>query len=364
MAINLPKGGKTYRYDFTVSSVNYRGSTGGKYPNEAAARRFEATLKREKLADAEKVAKRIEAKRTLGIVDSNGTTRIPTFVDAVDAYCENIGHKAVNANEDEKNLMWLTEVIGPDTLVTDIRNKTVAEVVTKRAAMPKLSRSRRNRKNGEMIPGEPQVIDFETQEPRDFIEGKDDPKHIIRLTASTVNRTSIDLLKRVVLYARDTLEVPGMPAIRWKDYRLKEPPPRSRTLSHAEEKRIEEHLREGYGAAFKFTVKAGFRLDNFAGDFVWDQVDFEKRRIAIVQKGGDFYTAIMTNEVEEILRAQVGRDERHVFMFRFKGRGADPKPWVNPRNRKTYVPGELYPVTYWGFDSWFDDVKKATNDLH
>jgi integrase len=229
--------------------------------------------------------------------------------------------------------------------------------------MPKLSKSRRDRRTGEMIPGERQVIDFETQEPRDFVEGKDNPERIVLLAASTVNRTSIDLLKRVILYARETLEVPGMPAIRWKDYRLKEPPPRSRTLSHAEEGRIGEHLREGYGAAFKFAVKAGFRLDNFAGEFVWDQVDFENRRITIVQKGGDIHTAIMTNEIEAILRAQVGRSQKHVFMFRFKGRGANPKPWVNPRNGKTYVPGELYPVTYWGFDSWFDDVKKATG-LH
>src|SRR5215217_3451695 len=107
MAIILPKGGTTYRYDFTVDGVKYRGSTGIKYPDQAAARRIEATLKREKLADAERTAKRVEAKRTLGIVDRNGITRIPTFLEAVDTYCGNIGHKAVNANEDEKNLMWL-----------------------------------------------------------------------------------------------------------------------------------------------------------------------------------------------------------------------------------------------------------------
>jgi integrase len=360
MSVFLPKGCVTYRYEFAANGVLYRGSTGIKRPNIAAAQKFEAILKTETLADAARAARQVEAKRTLGIVDSNGRTLIPTFLKAADEYWQNVGHKAVNAKEDEKNLIWLTDVIGCDTLVTDIRNRTVEMVVTKRAAMPKLSRSRHNRQTGEMIPGRPQVIDFETQESRDFIEGKDDLKHILRSTASTVNRTSIDLLKRVILYARDTLEVPGMPAIRWKEYRLKEPPPRSRTLSYAEEQRLEEHLREGYGAAFKFAVKAGFRLDNFAGEFVWDQVNFESRRITVVQKGGEVFAAIMTDEVEAILRAQVGRDVRHVFMFHFKGRGADPKPWVNPRNGKRYVPGELYPVTYWGFDSWFDDIKKAT----
>ena len=53
-------------------------------------------------------------------------------------------------------------------------------------------------------------------------------------------------------------------------------------------------------------------------------------------------------------------------MFRFKGRGENPKPWTNPRNSQTYIPGQLYPVAYWGFDSWFDDVKEAIgiNDLN
>jgi hypothetical protein len=69
MAIILPKNGKTYRYDFTVNGVNYRGSTGINYPNEAAARKFEANLKAEKKADAKRSAKQMEAKRTLGIVD-------------------------------------------------------------------------------------------------------------------------------------------------------------------------------------------------------------------------------------------------------------------------------------------------------
>jgi integrase len=47
-------------------------------------------------------------------------------------------------------------------------------------------------------------------------------------------------------------------------------------------------------------------------------------------------------------------------MFRFKGRGSNPKLWKNPRNGRVYLPGHPYPVTYWGFDSWFDDVKDAT----
>jgi integrase len=204
------------------------------------------------------------------------------------------------------------------------------------------------------------VIDFDTQELRPYIEGKDDPKRIVKIATSTVNRSSIDVLKRVILYARDTLEVPGMPAIRWKGYRLKEPPARTRTLSLAEEARIMEHLREGYGSAFLFAVKSSLRLREFAGKFTWDQVNFDERTITVVQKGDDVHTLPMTDELETILREQFGRDPKRVFMFRFKGRGESPKPWINPRNGQTYIPGQLYPVTYWGFDSWYDDVKDAT----
>jgi integrase len=360
MAIILPKGGKTYRYEFQLDGVIYKGSTGIKYPDEAAARQHEADLKAERQAESRRVRKQDDAKRTLGIVDTSGKTVVSTFLDAVDKYWAARKDTIANQDDDYRSLTWLVDQIGPDTLVTDIRNATVERVVKARAAMPKLSQPRRNRKTGNMMLGVSQVIDFETQELRPYIEGQDNPRHIVKIATSTVNRSSIDVLKRVILYARDTLEVPGMPAIRWKDYRLKEPPPRSRTLSLAEEGRIMAHLREGYGSAFLFAVKSSLRLREFAGSFTWEQVKFDGRTITVVQKGDDVHTLPMTDELETILREQMGRDRKHVFMFRFKGRGENPKPWTNPRNGKTYVPGELYPVTYWGFDSWFDDVKDAT----
>ncbi|MBF9234627.1 tyrosine-type recombinase/integrase [Microvirga alba] len=370
MAVILPKGGKTFRYDFTVDGKPHKGSTGIKARGVPGSREFEASkaeakryvenLKTEKLAAAAKALILASARQTLGIIDSNGNTVIPTFLMAVDAYWKNQGEKAANAQDDEKYLFWLTDVIGADTLVTDIRNRTVEMVVNQRASMPKLSKPRRDKKTRKMVPGQPQVFDFETEKLRPFVPGKDDPRHIVKLAPSTVNRTSIDVLKRVILYARDTLEVPGMPPIKWKDYRRREAEARSRTLSHTEEMRIEKHLREGYGAAFKFAIKAGFRLSNFTEAFTWRQINFDTRTITIIQKGGREHTIIMTDEMEAILREQIGRDPKYVFMFRFKGRGSNPRPWRNPTNGEIYVPGKLYPVSYWGFDSWFDDVKEAT----
>jgi integrase len=370
MAIILPKGGATFRYDFAVNREKFTGSTGIKArgapgskefeASKAEAQKYEANLKAEKQTEARKVQRATEAKRTLGIVDDKGHTIVPNFLKAVDDYWTARKDTIANQYDDYRSLTWLVDQIGPDTLVTDIRNATVERVVKVRAAMPKLSQPRRDRKTGNMMPGVPQVIDFETQELRPYIQGQDDPRHIVKIAASTANRSSIDVLKRVILYARDTLEVPGMPAIRWKDYRLKEPPARTRTLSLAEEAQIMEHLREGYGSAFLFAVKSSLRLREFAGKFTWDQVNFEGRTITVVQKGDDVHTLPMSDELEAILRQQVGCHPKHVFMFRFKGRGRSPKPWTNPRNGQTYIPGQLYPVTYWGFDSWYDDVKETT----
>ena len=98
-----------------------------------------------------------------------------------------------------------------------------------------------------------------------------------------------------------------MPGIKWADYLLSEPKPRTRTLTHAEEARIEEHLREGYGAAFRFAIKSGFRLSNFTEAFTLDQVDFVTRKITIRQKGNREHTVIMTADIEAILGEQVGR---------------------------------------------------------
>jgi integrase len=34
--------------------------------------------------------------------------------------------------------------------------------------------------------------------------------------------------------------------------------------------------------------------------------------------------------------------------------------WTNPKTGKVYEPDRLYPVTYWGFDTWFDRVKEVS----
>jgi hypothetical protein len=104
-------------------------------------------------------------------VDDKGKTLIPTFLQAVDAYWAARGQHVANTDDDLRALKWLTDPIGPDTLVTEIRNKTVHDIVAARAAMPLLSKPRCCKVTREMIPGQPQVVDFETGELRPFFEG-------------------------------------------------------------------------------------------------------------------------------------------------------------------------------------------------
>jgi integrase len=376
MSIILPKGGKTFRYEFMLDGKLYRGSTGVEAVGQLGSKTFlVAKARAKKFADEHKselkAAQRIhqrksEAERTLGIRDSTGNTIIPTFKEAADKYLENVGIYARNAEEDAKHIDWLEEKIRAETLITEIRNATVQRIMNLRADTPKLSKERRDRKTGAVIPPQRQVMNLSTGQLRPFVEGADDPQKIVKLSPAYVNRSCIDILKRIISHARVTMEVPGMPEIKWGEYRRSEPRGRTRTLSHTEEALLDPYLREGYGAAFQFATMSGFRLSNFTETFTWRQVSFEQRRITIIQKGGSEHTIMMTDQMEEFLRAQVGRDPVHVFVFRFKGvlrgRNGDQvrAPWKNPRNGQTYIPGALYPVTYWGFDSWFDQIKKET----
>jgi hypothetical protein len=271
MAVYLPKGGKTWRYDFTVEGTPFKGSTGKQ--TEAEARKFEADLKAQAQAQAKQRQQVAAAKAVLGIADEDPNKAVPkTFGEAAARYWKEKGQYASNAKEDKEHLLRLGEWIGADTALTSINNATVASIVARRADMPKLSKPHRDPKTGEIVPGRVQVRSPVTGQVRDYVEGEDNPQHIIRLSKAFVNRSSIDLLKRVMLRARDTWECPGLRAIKWKEYRLKEAKPRKRTLTYAEEAKIEEHLREGYRAAFRFAVRSGFRLENFAGEFAWKQV--------------------------------------------------------------------------------------------
>jgi integrase len=60
----------------------------------------------------------------------------------------------------------------------------------------------------------------------------------------------------------------------------------------------------------------------------------------------------MTIGIRELLEKLKGNHSEAVFTFVSK------KTWTNPKNKLDYDRGQRYPVTYGGWDSWFEEVLK------
>lgn len=376
MAIVKARRSASWGFDFTVNGQRYRDTTdvairgepgSAEYKkSKAEAAKVEAREKAKIKAAAEAHREKIKARVILGQATSSGKTVIPTLLEAIEGYIEARGHRSKNAKEEEVHFTWIVDAIGADVLVTEIDAVVVERLVAKRRQCPKLSKPRRCRKTGAMLPGKPQVLDEVTRRPRRYVEGKDRAADIVLISPAFVNRSSIDLLKRVVLRCRDVVNVPGMPGIRWRGLRCKEAGPRKRRVTRVEEAALEAHLREGYGHALRFALVTGFRLSNFVNLRLRD-IDFEGRQIHLRQKGDKDHTIPMTAEVEAIIRAARAEhmlDDR-VFAFRFRGarrgRGATPtaSAWTNSKTGVRYEAGAWYPLTTSGFRSWFVDLTKA-----
>lgn len=296
MTLFRPTGSKVYYFDFQIKKVRYTGSTGE--TEQRLARRFEKNEKE-------------QVRRQL----SNGAAKVAmTFAEAVGSYVDSADRTGKSAIEEEKHFDRLIEWIGEDTPLNQITNETVDNVVVKRAAMFR----------------------------------RDDPK-LGKLSPAMVNRSSLDLLKRVLLRARDTLNQP-VQGINWKAHRRKEAGPRTREISLTEDDAIEPHLKDGYGDAYQLGVLTGFRLDNLVS-LTWPQISFEDRTITVQQKGDRPHVIRIDSGMMAILRAQVGNDPVHVFMYKARATTR------NPKTGREYVRGKSYPLTVWGFASFFRRLK-------
>lgn len=299
MTLFKPTGSRVYYFDFQIKKIRYTGSTGE--TEERLARRVEKNEKEQ-----------VRRKLTVG-----ATRVVMTFEEAVASYVDSSGRTGKSVDEEEKHFDRLVEWIGENTLVSDITNKTVAEVVAKRSAM------------------------FRRDKPE-----------LGKLTPAAVNRSSIDLLKRVLLRARDTLNQP-VQGIEWRKLRRKEAGPRTREISYEEEEIIERHLRDGYGAAFRFGMLSGLRLKNLVS-LTWGQVNFPDRTVSVVQKGSRIHMVRLTDAMVALLEEQRSHDPVHVFTYLSRATRQEP------RSGKELVRGRRYPITVWGFTSYVRHLRRKT----
>ena len=169
---------------------------------------------------------------------------------------------------------------------------------------------------------------------------------------ATVNRSTVDLLRKLFTHARRKwkLTLPDQPD--WPAHRLEERGELVREIKAGpQESAIGEHLREGYRDLWRFALASGLRL---AECFLrWDQIDWEAGTITVVQKGSRDHTIPLTLEMKAILAGCRGHHPDHVFCY------------VAKRTRDGRERGKRYPVTYEDMKSqWRRHVKgKLSLDL-
>lgn len=131
---------------------------------------------------------------------------------------------------------------------------------------------------------------------------------------ATVNRTVTELLRRVLRRAAKVWrqDLPDMPD--WTEHLLPEPKERVRELSAAEETAIEVHLRADYRPLWRFSLATGLRMGE-AFTLTWSQVDWQARVVAVVGKGDKPDLVPLTAEAIAVLSLLRGHHGERVFTY-------------------------------------------------
>lgn len=295
MSVYKPKGRDTYSFDFRFRGARFRGTTGATAKREALAieKRERERVRRQAAREATaRAAFRGDAPLTLGA--------------AAARWWHEVGRHHVNSETTWADLERLVAWFGEDCRMDDVADSDVAALVAAR--------------RGETIKGRKTLKDGS-------------PAPLVK--PSTVNRSTLDPLRRLFGHARRAWKLRLDSEPDWRIHRLPEPGEQPAELRLADQARIVADLGEGYRDAVLFALASGLRLENCL--LRWGQVDWEGGRIHVVQKGGRAHSVPISREMRAILSACRGQDAEWVFTFPLARRAAGRR-----------VLGVRYPVTYYG----------------
>jgi hypothetical protein len=214
----------SWAYSFNVAGVRHNGTVKG---TEREAERF-----------VREQRERIHGERAAALRASGGYgPRDMRFVDAVDRYWNEVGHKAKAATEDFTHFDRLVDWIGEDTPITHIGDDLVTRLIGRRSKMYR----------------------------------HNDPK-LGLLSNSYVNRTVTDLLQRVLTRARQFWKVPLPDEPNWVELHLPETT-RIREMTIEEQADLEVVARDDYWPAFEFALLTGLRKVNVC-ELNWSEIDW------------------------------------------------------------------------------------------
>lgn len=288
MSVFRPTGGKTFTYSFQFGGRRFHGPTGK--AEKRAAKEVERKAR-------EAARREIEAERAAA-AQLKGEAPL-TFDIAAGKYWSEVGEFHAGADTTWTDLARLVDYFGGHRLLASLRDSDINDMVAWRRGQ----------------------------------RAKGDPKRAL-IAPATVNRTTIDLLRKLFTRARRKWGIRFDHEPDWKEHRLKERGEVVRELKADEELRLHEVLPDGYRDFWRFALASGLRL---AECFIrWDQIDWSARTISVIQKGGRPHTIPLTADMIAIITPQRGRHPVYVFTY------------VCARGSKAHKMGERYPVSYEG----------------
>lgn len=265
---------ETYSYDFRIKGFRHSGNTGCTTKREAE--KFEQQQR--KVAKA--LAEQAGGPMTVGM--------------AIVKYWEEVGQHHVNDDTTLKNLAWLEDALGKNTLIAAIRSADVARVITRRRLPDQLGKSP---------------------------------------SAATVNRSVTQPLRAVLKRAADVW-AQKISRIKWGDHLLEENQERVREATLGEEAAIMGELERGYDDAIRFAFLTGCRRMEILG-LEWSSVDFFSKRFTVLGKGKRSRTIPMSQAVYDLLWEIRNHHETKVFTYVAK----------RTLKARKLIKGERFPLT-------------------
>jgi integrase len=154
------------------------------------------------------------------------------------------------------------------------------------------------------------------------------------ISNATVNRSTIEPLKKLFTRAKKAWGVRFEREPNWRAHMLVEPQERVRELIGDEAERLQDATRTDYEPFFALARASGLRLRECL--LHWPEVHWAEREIQKRGKGGKLVTVPITPTIRSILWPLQGHDPEHVFTY------------IAKRTRGGRVRGHRYPLTYSG----------------
>lgn len=291
MSVYRPKGSAGakspyYQFDFQIDGRRFFGST-------------KATTKRE----AEAVERELRAKAKADMAVEKKTGHGPLTIDvAAGRYWSEVGQHHANADATWTNLERLVEYFGKTKRLDETTDSDIAALVAWRRSQTRWGK-----------------------------ETDADGNAMGMIAPATVNRSTIDLLKKIFNRAKRVWRY-GFPAEpSWNDHRLDEPKERVRELDADEGDALDEAVRDDYALWLEFARLTGLRRQETL--IRWSNVNWFAKKITTIGKGGREVSTPITADVRAILESCKGDHQEFVFTY------------VAKKTRDGRVRGERYPIT-------------------